>query len=200
MKNPKSGKISYRKRLRKYGVGLKALGWHSKRAAEQRYEQLVSDIDFRGKTVLDVGCGFGDIIPYISGKTSHFEYTGVDLVPEFIGQAKKRYPKYRFIVADYFNRPPDEKFDIVICCGALNSNVKNNLEFRKKAIKSMFEHAKEALVFNMTGKYPQPKTSPKSNVWFAGPIQILKYCLTLSKKVILRNHYHSRDFTIVIFR
>ncbi len=200
MKNPSSSKINYQKTFRKYGVGPRALRWHSKKAATQRYEQIVADIDFEGKSILDVGCGFGDIIPYISAKAKKFEYLGIDITPEFIREAKKLYPGHKFIVGDYFNKPPKENFDVVICSGALNANVRDNLDFRKKAIKTMFKHAKEVFVFNMVGRYPQPKTSSKSNVWFANPLEILEYCLGLTKKVILRHHYHSRDFTIVMFK
>ena len=200
MKNPNSSKINYQKTFRKYGVGPRALRWHSKKAATQRYEQIVADIDFEGKSILDVGCGFGDIIPYISAKAKKFEYLGIDITPEFIREAKKLYLGHKFIVGNYFAKPLKENFDIIICSGALNANVRDNLDFRKKAIKTMFKHAKEVFVFNMVGRYPQPKTSSKSNVWFANPLEILEYCLGLTKKVILRHHYHSRDFTIVMFK
>ena len=89
MKNQNSSKINYQKTFRKYGVGPRALRWHSKKAATQRYEQIVADIDFEGKSILDVGCGFGDIIPYISAKAKKFEYLGIDITPEFIREAKK---------------------------------------------------------------------------------------------------------------
>jgi len=200
MKNPKSIKVNYQKKFKKYGVDPRALKWETKKAAAQRYEQIVADADFAGKSILDVGCGFGGIIPYISAKEENFNYTGVDIVPEFIRQAKKLHPSHKFAIRDYFENPLKKNFDIVLSVGTLNSNLKDNLIFRKKAIKTMFGHAKEALVFNMAGRHPKPKTAPKSNVWFADPLEILEYCLSLTKKVILRNHYHSRDFTIVMFR
>lgn len=200
MKKTKARVAGYQKSFEKYGVSPKSLKWASKRAAEQRYEQIVADINFEGKSILDVGCGFGDIIPRISGKAKRFDYKGIDLTPEFIREAKKLYPGHKFVVGNYFAKPLKENFDVVICSGALNLNVKDNLDFRKKAIKTMFKQAKEVLVFNMAGRYSQPKTSSKSNVWFANPLEILEYCLGLTKKVILRHHYHSRDFTMVMFK
>lgn len=193
-------KRGYQRALRRYGISPKALKWHSKKAAAQRYRQITADIDFRDKSVLDIGCGFGDIIPYISEKTKDFEYTGIDRLPEFIREAKRRYPKQKFIVGDFFKKPPKEDFDIVICCGALNANVKDNLGSRERAIKEMFKQAKQVLVFNMAGRYPQPKTSSRSNVWFADPLKILEFCLGLTAKVVLRTHYHSRDFTVAMFK
>ncbi len=191
-------KKSYQNSYKKYGVSPRALKWCSEKAARQRYEQIVMDINFYRQSILDVGCGFGDIIPYITDKADVFNYTGIDIVPEFIREAKKIHPKHKFIVGDYFKQPLKEKFDIIICCGTLNRNYNDNLGFRKKAIKTMFQHAKKCLVFNMAGRHPKPKTVQHSNVWFADSEEIFNYCKTLSGKVLLKNDYHSSDFTIVM--
>lgn len=196
----KNKKKSYQNSYKKHGIGPKALKWHSERAARQRYEQIVADINFNKKNILDVGCGFGSIIPYIAKKSDIFSYTGIDLVPEFIKEAKRIYPKYTFLVGDYFKQPLEKKFDIIICCGALNGNCNDNLGFRKKAIKTMFSHTKECLVFNMAGRHPKPKTAQHSNVWFADSKKIFKYCETLSERVLLKDDYHSNDFTIAMFK
>ena len=196
----KNKKKSYQKSYKKYGIDPKALKWHSEKAAKQRYEQIVADIDFNNKSILDVGCGFGDIVPYIVKKTGIITYTGIDLVPEFVKEAKKIHSKHTFLVGDYFKQPLEKKFDIVVCCGALNGNYKDNLGFRKNAIKTMYNHTKERLVFNMAGKHPIPKTALHSNVWFADSKQIYNYCETLCEKVLLKDDYHSNDFTITMFK
>jgi SAM-dependent methyltransferase len=174
------------------------LGWKTKKAAEQRYGEIVSLVDFNGKRVLDVGCGFGDIIPFIRKAAKNFEYTGIDKASEFVKVAKELYPQQEFIIGDYFLRPLKRRFDVVIACGSLNSNRKNNLEFRKKAIRILFGHTKEALFFNMTGRYPQPKTAKRSNVWFADPRQILEYCLTLTPKIVFINHPGRSEFSLIL--
>ena len=191
---------SYQRSFKKYGINSNALQWKSEKSAELRYQELMADLDFEGKTILDVGCGFGDIIPYISRKTNKFDFTGVDMVPEFIQAAQKKYPEYRFILRDYFSHPMKEKFDIVISSGTLNSNFKNVYCFRKKAIKTLFDHALEGIGFNMAGFYPQPENKESSKVYYADSLIFLKYCLSLSSKLIFRHHYHRKDFTIVIFK
>ena len=196
----KNTKNSYQSSYKKYGTGPRALKWRSEKAARQRYEQIVADINFNKKSILDVGSGFGDIAAHIAKKSDTFTYTGIDLVPEFVKEAKKKYSKHNFLVGDYFKQPLKKKFDIVICCGALNGNYKDNLGFRKKAIKTMFNHTKECLVFNMSGRHPKPKTARLSNVWFADSKSIFNYCKTLSGRVLLKEDYHSNDFTIVMFK
>ena len=104
----------YQKRFKKYGVDLRAVQFASKKAQDIRFNELVSDLKFTNKTILDVGCGFADIIPYIEKKIKNlaphkagagFEFTGVDLVSEFIEVCKQKYPKHTFIVRDYFGKP-----------------------------------------------------------------------------------------------
>lgn len=191
---------SYQKSLGKHGTSSKALQWRNEKSAHLRYEQLVADVYFENRSILDVGCGFGDIIDFIAKKTKKFEYTGVDIVPEFIDVAKKKYPKYKFVLRDYFSKPLKRKFDIVISSGALNSNMKDAESFRKKAIGVMFEHAEEALAFNMAGGHPQPENKRTNKVWYADSLEVLRYCMTLTTKVIFRNHYHKRDFTIILLK
>jgi SAM-dependent methyltransferase len=191
---------AYTKAFKKHKGSIKSLMWKSYASASTRYKELTRDIDFDNKSVLDVGCGFGDIIPFISCKSTSFEYTGIDLTGEFSREAKKRYPDYTFLEGDYFKNPLSKKFDIIICCGALNGNYgKRTLETRRKAIKTMFNHCKKAVAFNMAGGI-SPENKKGSMIFYADFKDILGYCVKLSKKVILRNHYHEKDFTIIIMK
>jgi len=180
---------SYQKTFKRHGINPKALQWMSAEAADLRYKELVVGIEIEGETILDVGCGFGDIIPHLMKKAKNFEMTGVDIVPEFVKVATDKHPGYKFLVNNYFKKPMKKKFDVVMSSGALNSNIPNPYRFRKRAIKTMFDH------FN-----PQPENRKKSRVYYADSQKILKYCRSLSKKVIYRHHYHPKDFTIVMFK
>jgi hypothetical protein len=53
----------YSDRYKKLGYDVKTLGWGSKEQQLARFEQTVKgdgEIDFTAKTILDIGCGFGD--------------------------------------------------------------------------------------------------------------------------------------------
>ena len=186
----------YLRSFRKYGVDPRALKWQSQKAAEQRYREIVSLVNFKGRSILDVGCGFGGIIPFIASRTKKFSYTGIDKIAEFVKEARNLYPKQTFITGDYFAKPLKGKFDVVIANGSLNSNLKNNIGFRREAIRAMFEHAKEAVVFNLAGGYPQPKTAKDSNIWFADALEILRFCLDLTPRVTFINHPGRREFSL----
>lgn len=189
----------YQEKYEKFGVDPKSLCWHQKGAAHQRFRQFWAEIDFNGKSVLDVGCGFGEMAKFLHKRYRDVNYTGVDIVPEFINEAEKLYPFYKFFVRDYFSAPMQDKFDIVMASGVLNSNVGNNVSWREENIKIMFEHTKKVLAFNMLGAHPQPDNNTESNVWYADSFEILKYCATLTRRIIFRSNYHPLDFTIFMY-
>lgn len=193
-------KKQYQDKYRKFGFDPRALSWKSRGAAHQRFRQMWTEIDFNSQSVLDVGCGFGEMAKFLGKRYEGVSYTGVDIVSEFISKAKKQFPNYNFETRDYFKNPLEKKFDVVLASGVLNSNVANNMEYRKKAIKVMFDHTSKILAFNMLGGHPQPETKPKSNVWYADSLEILNYCLSLTRRVILRHNYHPKDFTIIMYK
>lgn len=190
----------YQKNFEKHGVGPQALSWGSRGAAHQRFRQMWAEIDFNDKSILDVGCGFGEMAKFLHKRYKNVEYMGIDIVPEFIARAKEDHPYYDFEVKDFFSAPGEDKYDVVMASGTLNSQLgKENMEFRKMAIKTMFAHAKRVCVFNMLGAHPQPMTPENSNVWYADSLEILDYCMSLTRRVILRANYHPKDFTIFMY-
>ena len=214
-----SRKIAYQNTFKIHGNNPKSLQWKDREAQSKRLRELIKDIDFEGKTVLDVGCGFGDIIPDIFAKTHSFEYLGVDIVPEFIGVATETYitrsineqkNKIIFEVRDIFTNPFKNKFNIVISSGILNSllksensfkeNIKKTLEYRKKLITVMWNHSNEVFAFNMSGNYPQPENDQGKKIYYTDSLEILKFCFTLTNKIIFRHNYHKKDFTIVMIK
>lgn len=193
----------YKAKFKKYGVSPKSLLWQSRGAAHQRFRQFWAEIDFTDKKVLDIGCGFGEMGNFLTKRYKNVKYTGIDITPEFIENGHKLYPYLDLKIADFNNLTNTEGFEVVLASGVLNSNQgsdKENLEFRQKAIAKMFSLTNYVFAFNMLGGHPAPENKKESNIWYADSLAILDYCLTLTRRVILRAHYHPRDFTIFMYK
>lgn len=180
-----------------FGESPKSLQWQDYRSAAIRYRQLVTDLEIYNKTILDAGCGMGDLIPYLYAKSDNFKYLGVDVTKPFIDVARKRYEGHDFELKNPFEDKFESKFDIVISSGVLNSTSENWLESRKEMIKELFELSQEVLAFNMAGSFQPIK--PTDKVSYAPAMEIFKYCITLTPKVILRSNYHAKDFTVLMY-
>lgn len=193
----------YKQKFKEFGVSPLSLQWKSKGAAHQRFRQFWAEIDFDNKNVLDVGCGFGEMGNFLTKRYENVKYKGVDIMPEFIENGKKMYPALELETADYFGQPTPETYDTIICSGALNSNfgtVEENLKFRKDAIKTMFDHTTNLVAFNMLGGHPATQNKEDSNIWYSDSLEILEYCMSLTRRVIMRHHYHPTDFTIFMYK
>lgn len=79
---------------------------------------------FDNPKVLDCGCGYGALLDVMTGK---FQYTGVDLSPDLIAEAKQRHPQHTFIEGDLCKLPfTGREFDFAIC-RSIDGMVKDNL-------------------------------------------------------------------------
>lgn len=196
----------YRDKFKKFGVSSKSLLWKSRGAAHQRFRQFWAEINFNGKTILDIGCGFGEMGNFITKRYKNVKYKGIDITPEFIENGHKLYPQLDFEIGDFHELTKTESYDVVLASGVLNSNllaqasVENNMDYRKKAIAKMFSLTNDVFAFNMLGGHPAPNNDPKSNVWHSDSLEILEYCMSLTRRVILRANYHPRDFTIFMYK
>lgn len=90
-------------------------GWYS---GTQR--KLVKEFvkPYPGMRVLDVGCASGHVLKYLPDA----DYTGLDLNPDYVRRAKKRFPHARFMVADAASPEVAELgvFDCIMLFGLLH--------------------------------------------------------------------------------
>jgi SAM-dependent methyltransferase len=191
----------YQKSLAKHGVSPRALKWTSYHSAALHYCEFVRELDLKGRSILDAGCGMGDLLPYIYAEADTFEYLGIDITPEFVATARKRYAPHKFQVGDVFDGSiKSGSFDVVLASGLMNHNTPGWMTKRQHMIKQLFEVAREVLVFNMAGSFgPKPAKQP-TNVAYADALEIVKFCASLTPQLIFKSHYHPKDFTITMFK
>jgi trans-aconitate methyltransferase len=185
----------YENSLNHFGPGPKALLWWDYRSMAIRFRELVKDVPVEGKTILDAGCGMGDLLPYLYAKSANFRYLGMDKTKGFIEEAARRYEGHEFRVGDPFHHPVG-MFDVVISSGVMNGNVKGWLEQRKKMISALFDQTGEVLAFNMAGGLKPPRDD--SLIAYADAREIFDYCKTQTRHVELNTEYLHNDFTIVM--
>lgn len=135
------------KGLPDYGV----LGWESEEAQNLRFEILLSAVGLQGKSLLDVGCGMGNLLQYLKGKNIEVSYTGIDILDSMIEQARLKNQGALFHTSDIFknNIFPNNSFDIIYASGIFNIDLGNNSEFLPKAVELLLDISKEAVVFNL---------------------------------------------------
>ena len=72
------------------------------------------------KSLLDIGCGLGDLSKFIS---QDIDYHGIDIFENVVKMAHDRNPNVDVQIGDIFKYNPDKpirKYDAVVCNGAFN--------------------------------------------------------------------------------
>jgi SAM-dependent methyltransferase len=187
----------YAESFKQHGYSPKALGWEKGRQ-EIRFKILTSFFnDFSNKTVLDIGCGFGDLFQFIFKNFNvNFQYIGIDITPQFIQKAQEIYANDSalFIEADFLEARIDSA-DIVLASGIFNHKLPsgNNLEFVHSVMTKAWNITKEGLAFDFLSDKVDYR---HEHTFHNSPEKTLALAYNFSNNVILRNDYFPFEFAL----
>jgi len=198
--------IAYFESLYKqYGVDEKSLGW-SKNKQNIRFEQVFKHIKESTISVLDVGCGFGDMYSYLeqSEKYVRLEYCGIDIMNSFLDVAKEKHSNNNteFVCTGLLEYEPNRTWDWVVECGLFGLNVYGDeekmYEYIEKSMQKAFLLADKGISFNFLSDKVDFRTSGTD--FHISPERVLELAYRLSRRVILDNSIMPFEFTITVWK
>ncbi|HUB88128.1 MAG TPA: class I SAM-dependent methyltransferase [Dyella sp.] len=175
-----------------------ALGWRTPDSQRLRFEALCRVGDMSGCNVLDLGCGYGDLKPFLDRRFTEVAYLGVDHMPEFIDDARRRHghlPRTGFVQADMLNAQ-FPAVDYVLASGAMSYR-SNNALYPYSLIRQMWEATIRGIAFNLLDAHVFDATHVLCG---QDPKAILAFCRTLDPAAELLAGYLADDFTILMRR
>ena len=188
----------YTELIKRYGIDSRSLNWGSAASQFLRFRVLAEVAPLEGCSLLDVGCGLGDFCSWFESQNITVNYTGVDIVPDMIELASKRFPDKNFELVNLLNSTNRiTQKDIVVASGIFAKRTQNPSEFFHAMITGMFETAGVAVAFNSLSIWAPEK---ELGEFYADPLETMAFCRTLTPWVTLRHDYHARDFTIYMYR
>lgn len=163
-----------------------------------RFQKLMDIADLRNRRILDLGCGIGDFYPHLIEKFGQLDYTGVDLVPEMVDFATKKYPGARFLCRDLFGDRLKETFDYVLISGVFNNALSDCDPFMRELLALAFQSCTLGLGFNFLSRHVN-FTDPE--MAYYDPAKVLEFCVqNLTRKVVLHHHYERVDVAVFAYR
>jgi trans-aconitate methyltransferase len=188
----------HRARVASFGRGTSAaLGWKTPRSQTARFEVLAEIGDLNGHSVLDVGCGHGDLRAFLGERYPHLHYLGIDHFEPFLEVGYKRYagwPNTRFLLGDFTTaRLP--QVDYVVASGSLGYRSQES-DFVVRMIDKLYSSCQVALGFNLLRHIPDGETVLAAY----DPEPIANHCQRLASRVSLREGYLQDDFTVFLYR
>jgi SAM-dependent methyltransferase len=184
--------------LEKYGYSPKSIGL-PKGDPAFRYHILTSIANFKdGETLLDLGCGFGDLYSFLKQYFPNVKYLGVDFNPELIEIGEKVYPDADLRVGDIM-KDDFGIFDWVVGYGIFNNRLPetSNEDSIKMTIQKMFQIAKKGVSVNFLSSYVDFMNPLAYHV---SPEWAFSFAKTLTKRVCLRHDYMPYDFFLYIYK
>ena len=187
----------YEERIKRLGPTVQALGWKDIDQQRLRFSILAGIADLDGKSILDVGCGFGDFYGFLISHGKEVDYTGIDISLEALSIAKDRYPDARFEERDILSGDSEKRFDYVVESGVFNHVLLDNETFARAMLRTMFNVSNHGVAVNMLTDYVDYK---EDHLYYYNPEAYFRYCKTLSKLVTLRHDYPLYEFTLYVYR
>ncbi|GAB6070560.1 class I SAM-dependent methyltransferase [Thiomicrorhabdus hydrogeniphila] len=196
--------------IERHGYQPQALYWSNREIQEIRFQNLISilpnshDLKNQAWSLLDVGCGFADLIDYLASSSYLPNYTGLDLSPDMVLAAQSLHPKSIILEGELVESQfVDSQFDYVMLSGALNEVVETEIEntaqfkgcYAKSVIKEMYRICKKGVAFNLLDAN-HAWVQSRYDLQSFKPKEMVAYCEEFADEVVLIQGYLDNDFTI----
>jgi SAM-dependent methyltransferase len=176
--------------------------WSSDASQRLRFDQLAKIWEGTGEpiSVIDYGCGYGALVPYLRERNHAFAYTGFDISPAMIASAGQ------------MNGGPDAAFSAdeaslqaagyVVASGIFNVKLDMPedawLEYLLETLGRLAGLATTGFAFNALSRYSDPERR-RQDLFYADPLFLFDYCKTrFSKAVALLHDYPLYEFTLLV--
>lgn len=189
----------YNERLKKFGVGIEALASGSEDRRKIRFQNLLDVGVKEGDHIIDLGCGFGDLLQYCRDEKLNVRYTGIDINPNLIEAARKRFPDADFRVADItFDSLDVADFVVSTSCFNLKLRHQDNYEFAEKILNSAYKLARKGVAIDFLTSYVDFKGNAEEAFYYE-PEKVFSLAKRITKRVTLRHDYPLFEFCVYLF-
>jgi SAM-dependent methyltransferase len=181
----------------RFGHDPRACDASSSASLEIRYKVLAGVCDLTGLSVLEVGCGFGDLGVHVCARFPEVRYTGVDLSPRMVEEARRCHPGLEFFCSDLMALPDTAQYDVVLAQGIFYL-LREDAEARTQAmIAKMYALARKAVAFSAISSWTTRKTPGEH---YLDPATLLGTCRALTSKVVLRHDHLPNDVAVYLYK
>lgn len=196
----------YNARLERLGAVPMALGWDTRASQWARFRAGTRLADTSGRSVLDVGCGFGDLLVFLEETgQAPAAYHGVDINPRLLEEAGRRHPDAHFENRNLLADPLDQVADVVFMFGLLNFRLSqiDNYEFAREMIEAAWRATRDVVVVDMLSSVREESYLHEEFVFYYEPGRMLSWALTLTPHAAIQHDLPSipqREFQLVLRR
>lgn len=153
-------------------------------------------------SLLDVGCGYGDLCALACELGVGIEYHGIDLCPEMVASARTRHPGASWHVGDVFGFAEPRSYDYLVSNGILTQKldvpVPDMDRYARSLVRKMFDACRRGIAFNvMTTRV----NFTQQHLYYKSPVEMLAWCMEEVTPCVRLDHgYRGYDYTVYLYR
>ncbi len=194
----------YTKNIQERGVAPKAVGWKTEEDQQLRFEKLVAVIIERDNaiTVNDYGCGYGEMLKYLTEKEHQpiATYNGYDISPEMLVAASQQLNTFKGQLNLLESITIKTEADYSFLSGTFNVRFDANREawegFIHEKLQEMYKFSCKGFAFNLLTSYVDYE---EPHLYYGDPCYWFDYCKrNFSKQVSLLHDYPLWEWTMIV--
>jgi SAM-dependent methyltransferase len=194
----------YAAKLQEYGPTPRGVDWNDERTQRIRFDHLLEVLSAATEpfSLIDFGCGYGALLDSLVEHHEAFTYTGYDVAPEMVAEARRRYPaevRARFTS----DRDGLEPADYAVASGVFN--VKQDTAesgwhaYVYEIVDTLARLSSRGFAFNALTAHADPERR-RPDLFYADPAAMIDHCLrTYSRDLVLRHDYELYEFTVIVY-
>ena len=197
----------YQRTFAEHGCTAAGVDWGTDESVRRRNHAMLqligNDLDRpESPSLLDVGCGYANLLDQASADGLSMAYHGIDVVPEMTAEATRRHPNATFRTLDAFDLDESERYDYLVCNGVLTQKLEASQldmqDFAKLLIRKLYAQCNRGIAFNVMSSRVNFMAD---NLFYWSPVESLAFCVAeLSSAVGLNHHYLPYEYTVYIYR
>jgi SAM-dependent methyltransferase len=192
----------YTARLAEHGPTPRGVDWKDDTSHRSRHRQFLRLVENDADaSVLDLGCGYGDFLPFLRGAGHRGRFVGYDLAPAMVEAARSLHgegPDRAWRVG----ASPPEPEDYAVASGILN--VKGSVPedewqaYVRDTIEVLGAASRRGFAFNVLTLSSDPEKR-RPDLHYADPVGTLRFCLDrFGRHVALLQDYGLYEFTVIV--
>lgn len=189
----------YAEKLQNHGPVPQGVDWNSAEGQTLRFEQLCKVLPADAPcSVLDFGCGYGALYPFLKAHYPRVHYSGYDASAGMISEARRLYPD----AAWYAHLNDFQPADYAIASGVFNVKQHTDEEswaaYIQHELLSIKSLTTKGLAFNILTAYADAQRK-RPDLYYADPGLWFGFCKQqLGPRVALLHDYPLYEFTLIV--
>lgn len=193
----------YEGKLSSFGTTPRGVDWKDERSQRLRFEQLARALDLdrcsQPFRLVDFGCGYGALLPFLMERGLRFAYVGYDAAPGMIAEARTLHATNANAT---FTTSWDEvpRSDFVVSSGVFNVRLATTdrewWAYVRKTLEAIAGKAGQGYAANFLTSYAD-EDRKRADLFYASPAVVFEWCKESGFRwVSLLHHYDLYEFTV----